>query len=191
MDPGCEPDGNVGGDDGCFSPPTTSETGVEQGEEIGSSIASFLPGNWNETDGDVLYGDASPAGPLEGVSVEHGCNTLSATPEETNIYRHPESAPGLTDALKKNRQCQKTLRNALNQIEAKQKENAVLQKRVRSLVDFEKYCNRRFAGFFTDQPNPSVKLIAAKTPASQNNSSDASIKVYPPIPTFDIFVCRS
>ncbi|CAM6126983.1 unnamed protein product [Calypogeia fissa] len=174
--PGCEAGGSVGGEDGGFSPQTRSETGIEQGEEAGRSISSFLPGNWNETDGDVEHYDAGPARTLEITSAAHWGDKLSPTPEETTIYSCPESAQVLTDALKKNKQCQRTLRNVLSQIEAKQKENAELQRRVRSLVDFEKYCNRRFAGFFTDQANPSVKLIAAKAPATQNKSSDSSSK---------------
>lgn len=174
VDPGREAgaDGD-GGDDG-LSPQPVSEAA---GELVGRSIASFLPGNWMDTDGDAEYGHASPAGPLEMVAIEQGGDELSSHREEAKEYRRPEHAEVLTDALKKNRQCQRTLRNLLSQVEAKQKENAELQKRVRSLVDFEKYCNRRFAGFFTDQANPSVKLIAAKVPAPLNKSSDSSNKV--------------
>ncbi|KAJ7566647.1 hypothetical protein O6H91_02G112800 [Diphasiastrum complanatum] len=92
-------------------------------------------------------------------------NYVSEFAELTSISGSPENNIKVQVALKKNRQCQNVLQKLLLQVEQKQKENKELQRRMRTLIDFEKCCKRRFAGLLCNHTNLFIRLI--KSPDSK------------------------
>ncbi len=94
----------------------------------------------------------------------------------------PESLQAVSDALQKNRQCQRMLRNLLLQVELKQRENKEMYRRACTLLDFEGFCKRKFSGFSMELGNPSVKLISTKPHTSITNGEVSThSRIAPPV----------
>jgi hypothetical protein len=94
----------------------------------------------------------------------------------------PESLQAVSDALQKNRQCQRMLRNLLLQVELKQRENKEMYRRACTLLDFEGFCKRKFSGFSMELGNPSVKLISTKPHSSITNGEVSTrSRIAPPV----------
>ncbi|CAK9868430.1 unnamed protein product [Sphagnum jensenii] len=102
----------------------------------------------------------------------------------------PESLQAVSDALQKNRQCQRMLRNLLLQVELKQRENKEMSRRACTLLDFEGFCKRKFSGFSMELGNPSVKLISTKPHTSITNGEVRELKVKGPLPNVDVEIHR-
>ncbi|KAJ7541402.1 hypothetical protein O6H91_10G058000 [Diphasiastrum complanatum] len=91
-------------------------------------------------------------------------NYVPKSAQRNSIYSSPENSTKVQVALTKNRQCQNMFQKLLLQVEQRQKENTELQRRMRTLIDFEKCCKRRFAGLLSNHKNLSIKLIKSSEP---------------------------
>lgn len=72
----------------------------------------------------------------------------------------PRSAQAFVEAIKKNRTCQKFIRNKLIQIEARMEENKKLRERVKILKDFQVACRKRTGRALSQKKDARIQLIS-------------------------------
>ncbi|KAL4573428.1 hypothetical protein LXL04_020233 [Taraxacum kok-saghyz] len=72
----------------------------------------------------------------------------------------PRSAQAFVEAIKKNRICQKFIRNKIGQIEAKMEENKKLRERVKILKDFQVACRKKTGRALSQKKDPRIQLIS-------------------------------
>ncbi|BFI25802.1 protein Mp4R-MYB1 [Marchantia polymorpha subsp. ruderalis] len=141
-------------------------------KDLGRAVSTLLPSNWNEEE-DPEFNPPSPNSAVVAYDpYKHHTDELLC--EDYGNYGSEDKEKMIGEALQKNLSYQQNLRNILNRIESKQKHNAEMQRRVRTLLDFEKYCKRKYAVFFTDQANPSLKLFSVGRGGYQSRNDDKS-----------------
>ncbi|KAK9063071.1 hypothetical protein SSX86_016941 [Deinandra increscens subsp. villosa] len=84
----------------------------------------------------------------------------------------PKSAQAFVEAIKKNRTCQKLIRNKLAQIEARMEENRKLRERVKILKDFQMACRKRTGRALSQKRDARIQLISI--PKLRANASKVS-----------------
>ncbi|KAI3735603.1 hypothetical protein L6452_15110 [Arctium lappa] len=72
----------------------------------------------------------------------------------------PRSAQAFVEAIKKNRTCQKFIRNKLIQIEARMEENKKLRERVKILKDFQVACRKKTGRALSQKKDARIQLIS-------------------------------
>ncbi|KAI3802289.1 hypothetical protein L1987_30419 [Smallanthus sonchifolius] len=72
----------------------------------------------------------------------------------------PRSAQAFVEAIKKNRTCQKLIRNKLAQIGARLEENRKLRERVKILKDFQTACRKRTGRALSQKKDARIQLIS-------------------------------
>ncbi|KAG6542223.1 hypothetical protein Mapa_016351 [Marchantia paleacea] len=139
-------------------------------KDLGRAVSTLLPSNWNEEE-DPEFNPPSPHSAVVFYDpYKHHTDLLSCADYEN--YDSADKEKMIGEALQKNLSYQQKLRIILNRIESKQKHNVEMQRRVRTLLDFEKYCKRKYAVFFTDQANPSLKLFSVSRGGYQSRNDD-------------------
>lgn len=85
------------------------------------------------------------------------CRLSSGEP----VYsRFPKCAQTFVNALKRNRTCQKFIRQKLIEIEAKIERNKSLKERVKCLMDFQIASRKRTTQVLRQKKDPRVRLIS-------------------------------
>ncbi|KAJ1392018.1 SANT/Myb domain [Sesbania bispinosa] len=92
----------------------------------------------------------------------------------------PPEALAIFDAIKKNRDLQKFLRNKMIVMEAKIEENKQLMDKLKILRDFEISCSRKTGNALSLKKDPRVQLISARKSFDPNNSKRVSPMWYGP-----------
>ncbi|KAF5804849.1 putative transcription factor MYB family [Helianthus annuus] len=72
----------------------------------------------------------------------------------------PRSAQAFVEAIKKNRVCQKLIRNKVAQIEARMEENRKLRERVKILKDFQTACRKKTGRALSQKKDARIQLIS-------------------------------
>ncbi|XP_035831339.1 uncharacterized protein LOC110869272 isoform X3 [Helianthus annuus] len=72
----------------------------------------------------------------------------------------PRSAQAFVEAIKKNRACQKLIRNKVAQIEARMEENRKLRERVKILKDFQTACRKKTGRALSQKKDARIQLIS-------------------------------
>nr|XP_043613164.1 myb-like protein L isoform X2 [Erigeron canadensis] len=91
----------------------------------------------------------------------------------------PRSAQAFVEAIKKNRTCQKFIRNKVIQIEARMEENRKLRERVKILKDFQVACRKRTGRALSQKKDARIQLISI--PKQRANTSKSKDKHLHPI----------
>ncbi|CAI9261822.1 unnamed protein product [Lactuca saligna] len=81
----------------------------------------------------------------------------------------PRSAQAFVEAIKKNRICQKFIRNKIGQIEARLEENKKLRERVKILKDFQVACRKKTGRALSQKKDPRIQLISV--PKQRSNAA--------------------
>ncbi|KAK1429304.1 hypothetical protein QVD17_11510 [Tagetes erecta] len=87
----------------------------------------------------------------------------------------PRSAQAFVEAIKKNRTCQKLIREKLAQISARIEENKKLTERVKMLKDFQTACRQRTGRALSQKKDARVQLISI--PKQRANASKVKDKI--------------
>ncbi|KAK9279003.1 hypothetical protein L1049_028585 [Liquidambar formosana] len=120
---------------------------------------------------DSLY-DIVPGIQPSGFIEWHQSDVQKLSTLPLNYSSFPKSAQAFIDAIKKNRSCQKFLRNKLIQIEARIEENRKLKERVKILKDFQISCRKRTGRALSQKKDPRVQLISAPKLGASKDSKD-------------------
>ena len=104
--------------------------------------------------------DSGPETHPSGLIQRHGSGTENvAISSPIRDSGFPKYAQELLDAIKKNRSCQKFLRNKLMQIESRIEENKKLRERVKILKDFQVTYRKRMGRALSQKRDARVQLI--------------------------------
>ncbi|KAJ0772228.1 putative transcription factor MYB family [Helianthus annuus] len=90
------------------------------------------------------------------------CVDGTATNQNSDISNggFPRSAQAFVEAIKKNRACQKLIRNKVAQIEARMEENRKLRERVKILKDFQTACRKKTGRALSQKKDARIQLIS-------------------------------
>ncbi|KAL2653080.1 hypothetical protein R1flu_021208 [Riccia fluitans] len=166
--------------------------------DLRRAVSTLLPSNWND-ENDPEFAPPTPSTaviPFDPYK-QHANLLSSAGFEKLDLDGKTKI---IAEALQKNRLLQERMRSIASQVASKQRHNAEMQRRVKTLAEFEKYCKRRYAGFFTDQDNPSLKLFSVrgeKREASEKNEyssgppDNPDVEVYRKLKQKAVFVSTS
>ncbi|XP_020593302.1 myb-like protein L, partial [Phalaenopsis equestris] len=104
--------------------------------------------------------------------------------------RFPKSVQNFVYALKKNRSCQRFIREKLMEIEAKIEVNKKLKERMKCLMDFHTACKRKAGYSFCQKRDPRVRLISSRKQKSSStvkeNSKKSSALYFAPAENFQM-----
>ncbi|KAJ6795083.1 myb-like protein L [Iris pallida] len=123
--------------------------------------------------------------PVQGTLDRRSCTEDLPHKECTELVVHshsqfPKFAQNFVDALRRNRACQRFIREKLLEIEAKIEQNKKLRERVKCLMDFQLACKKNENR--TAREDPRIKLISIQQPqkVGSNNKVPASF-LGPPV----------
>lgn len=93
---------------------------------------------------------------------DFGRDTYDAAENVENVENSsfPSSAQTFMEAIKKNRSCQKFLRNKMLHVEARMEEIKELQKRLKTLRDFQVQCKKKIGRALSQKQDARVQLIS-------------------------------
>ncbi|KAL3684867.1 hypothetical protein R1sor_002889 [Riccia sorocarpa] len=146
-----------------------SEEAVRPQRDLRNAVSTLLPSDWNNEEDPEFASTPSTAIISFDPHKQHANLLSSAEFEKLDVDGKTKI---LTEALQKNQAFQERMMSIASRLELRKGQNVEMQRRVKTLVEFEKYCKRRYAGFFTDQDNPSLKLFSVrgeKREASEKN----------------------
>ncbi|KAJ6677063.1 SNRNA-ACTIVATING PROTEIN COMPLEX SUBUNIT 4 [Salix viminalis] len=98
---------------------------------------------------------------------------------ELDYSSFPKSAQVFIDAIKKNRSCQKFIRNKLIQIEARIEENNKLKDKVKILKDFQLSCRKITGMALSLRKDPRIQLVSARKTSNSKHPKVNGKKVSP------------
>ncbi|KAJ6411329.1 hypothetical protein OIU84_007984 [Salix udensis] len=98
---------------------------------------------------------------------------------ELDYSSFPKSAQVFIDAIKKNRSCQKFIRNKLIQIEARIEENNKLKDKVKILKDFQLSCRKITGTALSLRKDPRIQLVSARKASNSKHPKVNGKKVSP------------
>ncbi|XP_039139795.1 snRNA-activating protein complex subunit 4-like isoform X1 [Dioscorea cayenensis subsp. rotundata] len=87
--------------------------------------------------------------------------------------RFPKSCECFVEALKKNRACQRFIREKLIEIEAKIEENKNLKERVKCLMEFQMDLRRKTGHIFGQQKDARARLVSMRMTASMSKKKNS------------------
>ena len=91
---------------------------------------------------------------------ENTCDVPQNVETSSCTSNFPKSAQTFVEAIKKNRSCQKFIRNKMLHIEAKMEANRALQKRLKTLRDFQVQCKKTIGRALSQKQDSRVQLIS-------------------------------
>ncbi|KAK8933336.1 hypothetical protein KSP39_PZI015971 [Platanthera zijinensis] len=98
--------------------------------------------------------------------------------------KFPKSVQNFIEALKKNRSCQRFIRNKLVEIEAKREVNRKLKERIKCLMDFHHAYRRKLGNNLCHKRDPRIRLISLRNQISsrkvKQDSKDSSALHFSP-----------
>ncbi|XP_002967686.2 myb-like protein L isoform X1 [Selaginella moellendorffii] len=122
--------------------PADEDGGEEDGEAADEAVLQSLRSVCEKIEGKKRL-EVESSGveqqPIQGLDEQQ--ETQGVEQQETQVLDYNSQL--LQHSLDKNKQCQEHLRNLLLRVEERKKENAEIQRRVKTLMGFEKHCNRR------------------------------------------------
>ncbi|XP_028554014.1 uncharacterized protein LOC110103393 isoform X4 [Dendrobium catenatum] len=90
--------------------------------------------------------------------------------------RFPKSVQNFVHALKKNRSCQRFIREKMMEIEAKIEVNRKLKERIKCLMDFHTACKRKVGRSLCQKRDPRIRLISFRQQKSSSTVKENSKK---------------
>ncbi|KAJ0575896.1 putative transcription factor MYB-HB-like family [Helianthus annuus] len=129
-----------------------AESSVQRPEQV--DCVDGRPTNQNSD----ISSNITPDTPYANVSEGHepGSELVPVTADGG----FPRSAQAFVEAIKKNRACQKLIRNKVAQIEARMEENRKLRERVKILKDFQTACRKKTGRVLSQKKDARIQLIS-------------------------------
>ncbi|CAO2820494.1 unnamed protein product [Amaranthus hypochondriacus] len=114
---------------------------------------------------------------------ENTCDVPQNVETSSCTSNFPKSAQTFVEAIKKNRSCQKFIRNKMLHIEAKMEANRALQKRLKTLRDFQVQCKKTIGRALSQKQDSRVQLISVpkQKPNIKGSEKNVSAIYYGPL----------
>ncbi|XP_021858427.2 uncharacterized protein [Spinacia oleracea] len=108
---------------------------------------------------------------------DFGRDTYDAAENVENVENSsfPSSAQTFMEAIKKNRSCQKFLRNKMLHVEARMEEIKELQKRLKTLRDFQVQCKKKIGRALSQKQDARVQLISVPKQRANKKGSEKNV----------------